>query len=462
MKDRNGFTLVELLAVIAILAILVIIALPNVINMYNKAQKQMFLTEVKKVYSESEKKYLTNAISGKKTKVINSEDSSKLDMTGKKLQYCVILNSSGKVTDMKVSNGKWVASLKGKTIEDLTIDDLEDGNLDDYECASTTDESCFTYTDFTESEKDATLVVSIEDANKCKNYLVSNITDMTEEYATTLCNGDVYIVNDTLMSMQQLVKNNTITSNNYSNAGLNVRYLMIETIDVQDTTKCKNYLQKFDLTLDETTKLCESRESIENNAIDLNFIVMGEFLPYSAYDHAGLNVVTRTLGTGIAITGYDTNCGTDVVIPSKINGYNVTGINSYAFNASCLEDMSSNANNDYKINFLDYNFNDKYSINKVKDLPYKCISKKLTSVILPDTLLFIENNAFARNVFTEITIPQKVRYIGDSALSNSYLTTIINNSFVENYKDTWERIIGTKCKTITFDKNKISLSGGCH
>ena len=135
MKDRNGFTLVELLAVIAILAILVIIALPNVINMYNQAQKETFLTEAKNVYRESEKVYLSNAISGKTTKIINSKDSSKLDMTGSKLQYCVILNNSGKVTDMKVSNGKWVASLKdGKTVEDLTIDDLEDGNLDGYNC----------------------------------------------------------------------------------------------------------------------------------------------------------------------------------------------------------------------------------------------------------------------------------------------------------------------------------------
>ena len=135
MKNKKGFTLVELLAVIAILAILVIIALPNVINMYNKAQKETFLTEAKNIYRESEKVYLSDAISGKKTKIINSKDSSKLDMTGSKLQYCVILNNSGKVTDMKVSNGKWVASLKdGKTVEDLTIDDLEDGNLDGYNC----------------------------------------------------------------------------------------------------------------------------------------------------------------------------------------------------------------------------------------------------------------------------------------------------------------------------------------
>ncbi len=133
--NKKGFTLVELLAVIAILAILVIIALPNVINMYNKAQKETFLTETKKVYTEAEKKYISSSIKGDTIKTISSKDDSKLDMTGEKLQYCVILNNSGKVTDIKVSNGKWVASLiDGKTIDELTIDDLKDGNLDGYEC----------------------------------------------------------------------------------------------------------------------------------------------------------------------------------------------------------------------------------------------------------------------------------------------------------------------------------------
>ena len=57
-------------------------------------------------------------------------------MTGEKLQYCVILNNSGKVTSMKVSNGKWIASLdNGKTVDDLFVDDLEEGSLDGYKCS---------------------------------------------------------------------------------------------------------------------------------------------------------------------------------------------------------------------------------------------------------------------------------------------------------------------------------------
>ena len=91
MKNKKGFTLVELLAVIAILAILVIIALPNVINMYTKAQKEAFLTETKKIYSEAEKKYISSSISVNSNTIINSEDDSKLYRTGENLQYCILL-----------------------------------------------------------------------------------------------------------------------------------------------------------------------------------------------------------------------------------------------------------------------------------------------------------------------------------------------------------------------------------
>ena len=48
MKNKNGFTLVELLAVIAILAILVVVAMPNVLGMFNEAKQNTFVTEVQK------------------------------------------------------------------------------------------------------------------------------------------------------------------------------------------------------------------------------------------------------------------------------------------------------------------------------------------------------------------------------------------------------------------------------
>ena len=134
MKNK-GFTLVELLAVIAILAILVIIALPNVLKMFNDAKKNSFLIEAKTVYSEAPNKYISERMKGNKLTYISSEDDTKLDMTGKSLKYCVLLNADGSVKSMKVSNGEWIAELSGnKKITDLKSTDLKNGNLDNEEC----------------------------------------------------------------------------------------------------------------------------------------------------------------------------------------------------------------------------------------------------------------------------------------------------------------------------------------
>ena len=125
MKNK-GFTLVELLAVIAILAILVIIALPNVLKMFNDSKKNSFLTEAKTLYSEVSKKYISESMKGNKLTYVSSEDDTKLDMTGKGLKYCVLLNADGSVKSMKVSNGEWIAELpSGKKITDLNSSDLK-------------------------------------------------------------------------------------------------------------------------------------------------------------------------------------------------------------------------------------------------------------------------------------------------------------------------------------------------
>ena len=126
MKNK-GFTLVELLAVIAILAILVIIALPNVLKMFNDSKKNSFLTEAKTLYSEVSKKYISETMKGNKLTYISSEDDTKLEMTGRDLQYCVLLNTDGSVKSMKVSNWEWIAELpSGKKITVLNSSDLKD------------------------------------------------------------------------------------------------------------------------------------------------------------------------------------------------------------------------------------------------------------------------------------------------------------------------------------------------
>ena len=177
MKNK-GFTLVELLAVIAILAILVIIALPNVLKMFNDSKKNSFLTEAKTVYSEVSKKYISESMKGNKLTYVSSEDSTKLDMTGKKLQYCVLLNADGSVKSMKVSNGEWIAELPdNKKITDLKITDLKPIPTDyKFECTPTSTVTPLPSKSFAEDSWNT--IASNVKAGKTEKYKVGNTKEV--------------------------------------------------------------------------------------------------------------------------------------------------------------------------------------------------------------------------------------------------------------------------------------------
>ena len=143
MKDKKGFTLVELLAVIAILAILVIIALPNVINMYNNAKKQVFLTEAQTVASTSEKKFLTGSITeGSKETVYcksKTDEKNPLEMTGEKKYYYVQLASDGATKKLIIwDDQKYIKYVSdgSKEISDLTVDEVVERDNSDLTCTN--------------------------------------------------------------------------------------------------------------------------------------------------------------------------------------------------------------------------------------------------------------------------------------------------------------------------------------
>ena len=138
MKNK-GFTLVELLAVIAILAILVIIALPNVLKMYNTSKKNIFLVEAKEIYGEVSKKYISESLKGNKLSYVNSEDNTKLEMTGNELKYCIQVDGKGKITAMKIGNNNYYLFYDGsKDISKLDLNDVYDGKYVQNKCDANT------------------------------------------------------------------------------------------------------------------------------------------------------------------------------------------------------------------------------------------------------------------------------------------------------------------------------------
>ena len=64
MKDRKGFTLVELLAVIVILAIIMIIAIPSVLGTLETARRKTFVEYAVKVHTALQKSYLQDMTLG--------------------------------------------------------------------------------------------------------------------------------------------------------------------------------------------------------------------------------------------------------------------------------------------------------------------------------------------------------------------------------------------------------------
>ena len=113
MKNKKGFTLVELLAVIAILAILVIIALPNVMSLFNNAKKSSFETEVKQIYRISKSQWMNDSLTstGRKTYLkVDGVDYgiSKLPLdTRNNLNYQVVFDGNGKVIRLIVTDGTY-------------------------------------------------------------------------------------------------------------------------------------------------------------------------------------------------------------------------------------------------------------------------------------------------------------------------------------------------------------------
>ena len=171
---------------------------------------------------------------------------------------------------------------------------------------------------------------------------------------------------------------------------------------------------------------------------------------------------------GISITGYNIEGGTDVVIPSQIDGKTVVAIAERAFTKSGVIPTLTAYNNDYKVSLLSYNSNNNYVIKSLAFVPIEGLG--ITSVIIPNTVTsigesaFERNNlinveipssvttikvgAFANNKLTNVEIPSSITGIGDYAFAGNPNIVITNNSSIENTVGVWRNIVGYYCGTI--------------
>jgi len=408
MKKKKGFTLVELLAVIVILAVILVIAVPQIMSVIESARKGSIESTAKLIAEGAEREYTNRKILGKDTNIECSDVSS---MNSNDYGTCVItFDNTGKATVKVTGKGKF----EGYTCN---------GNSTNMECVkgeisepTETAARYFSYSDVNDgTEVVKTVDVTVKDKNKCVAYLPT--IGATEEQANILCSGNALVNGATL---KDVVKEGGIPSSDYETAGIEVNWIIINNVTVKDKDKCVAYLPTIGATEEQANILCSGNALV--NGTTLKDVVQEGGIPSSDYETAGLEVTT--VEEEIIITGYNIEGGTDVVIPSEIDGKKVVAIADYAFTSRGV--APTNISNTKKVS-ASYLYNkDRITTTPLASGPTISISGLgITSVVIPSTVKSIGGSAFAYNQLTEVTIPSSVTSIGSYAFAGNQLTKII-------------------------------------
>ncbi len=367
MKKKKGFTLVELLAVIVILAVILIIAMPKISDVIKNSKESSLETTAKLIASQAEKKYTENQVLDNSS-TIKCSDVAKISDAD--YESCnITFDDKGNAKVSIVGKGKF----EGMAVCDANKNSASISS----DCS--TDAKYFSYEGIDDGLV-KTLSVTVEDENKCISHLQR--LGAPEENATTLCTTE-----DGLTDLKYAVEEGDIPSSDYEIAGLKVEYL-VKNVEVKDANKCKSYLQsKFRFTEGQATTLCINNQAV--NGLTLQQAVSQGYIPSSDYEIAGLNVTHKQYVPSITITGYNIEGGTDVVIPSQIDGKTVVAIGDNAF---------SDADTGLGLG--------------------------ITSVIIPNTVTSIGWSAFQGNDLTSVTIPSSVTLIDNAAFKKNKITLV--------------------------------------
>ena len=447
MKKKKGFTLVELLAVIVILAVILIIAMPKISDVIKNSKESSLETTAKLIASQAEKKYTENQVLDNSSTIkcsdvakISDADYESCNITfDSKGNAKVSIVGKGKFEGMAVCNAnKNSASISSDCSTEAKYFSYEDVNDSYYEIVKTTTVSS----------------VEVEDVNKCTSYFQT--MGITEEQATTLCNGGSITVDGVTASLKGAISGGGIPSSDFDTAGLKVESMdiIIESVEVKDVSKCKGYYQTLGANEESATKLCTTNDGLS----DLREAIVQGRIPLMDYETAGLNVTYRPYepNSSISITGYNIAGGTDVVIPSQIDDKTVVAIGDRAFTTRGVIPTLTAYNNDYKVSLLSYNSNNNYVVKPLMMTnPLKGLG--ITSVIIPNTITSIGTSAFEGNNLTNVTIPSSVTTIEGNAFKNNPNIVITNNSSIKNTVGVWEDIVGTLVSTIIINGNVISI-----
>ncbi len=347
--------------------------------------------------------------------------------TRNELSKCMYLNEFETFDEGSTAETycKGTGTIDGKTFQE----DLEEGNITNEEYLSllkeknilTLNVTTLPYFEFTIDGKNTTtnkdiwyeIILKHGDNLTGKtrikdNLLKFTLTETKDGVTSTIFSGETY---KDLTSKRVYV--NTINRNTTTDVNITYRlYMWIS----NDTMICAgDPKDNCDYYTDNTPNWNDVFASIK---VD----VAGDFNEkYVETDASCFNTnqIDNNGVTELEIASYDTSCGTDVVIPSEINGYKVTRI------ANCGSNPTSN-NTKGVIGNLNYYTNKNYELKNASYQGQRCSFKEanLTSIVISHGITYIGSYAFDGNQLTSVEIADSVTEIGDFAFYGNQLKTV--------------------------------------
>ena len=230
---------------------------------------------------------------------------------------------------------------------------------------------------------------------------------------------------------------------------------IIHSAEIVDIDKCKTFMQNpVGCTEAQANTFCTTGSlTINNKTLTVNDLALEvSTLEDYSYETIGLKVDATE---GIKITGYNIAGGTDVVIPSQVDGKTVVTIGDNAFTTGGIIPTLTAYNNDYKVSLLSYDSNNNYVVKPLASGGVKGLG--ITSVIIPNTVTSIGESAFERNNLINVEIPSSVTTIKVGAFANNKLTNVEIPSSITGIGD--YAFAYNKITSITFPDTPITL--GC-
>ena len=406
MKKKEGFTLVELLAVIVILAVILVIAVPQIMSVIESARKGSIESTAKLIAEGAEREYTNRKILGKDTNIECSDVSS---MNSNDYGTCVItFDNAGKATVKVTGKGKF----EGYTCN---------GNSTNMECVKGeipgSTETAAQYFAYSEVEGGVSVTgylvgnanVVVKDKDKCVAYLLSpieNPSDTQKENANTICSGGAVDG----MTLKDVVQQGGIPSSDYATAGLEVNWyngggtdvVIPSMINGKKVVAIANYAFTdrgvTPTNISNTKKVSASYLYNDENQIIATQLVQDN-------PPIGLGITSVIIPSTVKSIGNSTFYGnqlTEVIIPNSVTSI---GSNAFAYNHQLTEVTIPS------------------SVTSIGGNAFA--GNQLTSITLSDGVESIGNYAFYGNELTKLTIPNSVTSIGNGAFANNQLTKII-------------------------------------